>query len=111
MPRRDSGRPAGESVICGADWPGNSGYRSAGPRASPSAARELLGSGETILLRPEISRKQIAAMMTAIKQRGSIMATILNAIYRAFLKEFFAGNAQICGRLMGADMSPRPFVL
>jgi hypothetical protein len=39
------------------------------------------------------------------------MATILNAIYRAFLKEFFAGNAQICGRLMGADMSPRPFVL
>ena len=79
--------------------------------ASPSAARELPGSDETILLAPEISRKQIAAMMTPIKQRGSIMGTILNAIYRAFLKEFFAENAQDCGRLRGADPSARRFVL
>ena len=76
--------------------------------ASPSAARELPGSDETILLAPEISRKQIAA---TIKQRGSIMGTILNAIYRAFLKEFFAENAQDCGRLRGADLSARRFVL
>jgi hypothetical protein len=90
---------------------GQLGYRSAGPLASPSAARELPGSDETILLAPEISRKQIAAIMTPIKQRGSIMATILNAIYRAFLKEFFAENAQDCGRLRGADPSTHRFVL
>jgi hypothetical protein len=44
-------------------------------------------------------------MMTPIKQQGSIMATTLNAIYSAFLKEFFAENAQVCRRLMGADES------
>jgi hypothetical protein len=30
------------------------------------------------------------------------MATILNAIYGAFLDQFFARDAQVCGRLMGA---------
>jgi hypothetical protein len=43
-----------------------------------------------------------------MKQRGSVMATILNAIYGAFLRQFFAQDAQVGRQLMGAHLSPRP---
>ena len=111
MPRRDSGRAAGESVIRGADWPGNPATVVLAPAPLRRRCVNSRGSDETILPGPEISRKQIVVIIIPIKQRGSIMGTILNAIYRAFLKEFFAENAQDCGRLRGADPSTRRFVL
>jgi hypothetical protein len=44
--------------------------------------------------------------MPPLKQRGSVVATILNAIYGAFLRRFFAGIAQV-QVAEGADLSPR----
>jgi hypothetical protein len=46
-----------------------------------------VGSDETISLGREVGRKRIAAITgPRVKQRGSIMAIILNAIYRQFLR-------------------------
>jgi hypothetical protein len=36
------------------------------------------------------------------------MATFLNAFYGAFLRQFFAQDAQVLQVLMAADLSPRP---
>jgi uncharacterized circularly permuted ATP-grasp superfamily protein len=63
----------------------------------PAYGRARLGFHETILAGPRsIPETETAYLCQSIKQRGSIMAAFLNAIYRQFLKASLSG-ARVAG--------------
>jgi hypothetical protein len=45
----------------------------------------------------EVGRKRIAAIKASDQQRGSVMAIILNAIYREFLRSSLSGMRKFAG--------------
>jgi hypothetical protein len=86
--------------------PGNPGYRVGAPaRLSVGRVNSWVPTKRFSLTgnQSETNRGYHAPDQT----RGSIMATILDAIYRAFLREFFARNAQDRRAADGADLNPR----
>jgi hypothetical protein len=70
------------------------------PRATFRRARKLLGSDETVLLGPEISQKQIAAIMAPIKHGVRSWQASSTQFTARFSGSSLPGMRRIAGRLM-----------